>query len=84
MKKFISMVMAAAMVVSLVPATAFAGEATFKVVNDQEYTTEVAEDMKDAGTVIEGAELQIKVVDVDSLWSTADTFEFTLDSKTLK
>ena len=43
MKKFISMVMAAAMVVSLVPATAFAGEATFKVVNDQEYTTEVAE-----------------------------------------
>ncbi|MBQ2879576.1 MAG: copper amine oxidase N-terminal domain-containing protein [Anaerotignum sp.] len=79
MKKFISMVMAAAMVVSLVPATAFAGEATFKVVNDQEYTVEVAEDMKDDATVIEGPELQIKVVDVDSLWSTADTYEFTLD-----
>ena len=45
MKKFISMVMAAAMVVSLVPATAFAAdEATFKVVNDKEYTEIVAED----------------------------------------
>ena len=38
MKKLISMVMAAAMVVSLVPATAFAANtATFKVVNDKEY-----------------------------------------------
>ena len=37
MKKFISMVMAAAMVVSLVPATAFAADsATFKVVGDVE------------------------------------------------
>ena len=79
MKKFISMVMAAAMVASLVPATAFAGEATFKVVDAQEYTVEVAEDMKDDATVIAGPELQIKIVDVDSKWSKADTFEFTLD-----
>ena len=39
MKKFISMVMAAAMVVSLVPATAFAAnEAAFKVIGDLELT----------------------------------------------
>ena len=44
MKKFISMVMAAAMVVSLVPATAFAAnEATFKVAGDKEWTEEYAD-----------------------------------------
>ena len=39
MKKFISMVMAAAMVVSLVPATAFAatGDAAFGVRGDKEW-----------------------------------------------
>ena len=44
MKKFISMVMAAAMVVSLVPATAFAANAaTFKVVDAVEITEETAD-----------------------------------------
>ena len=48
MKKFISMVMAAAMVVSLVPATAFAAdEATFKVVNAIELTEEEADKDKE-------------------------------------
>ena len=83
MKKFISMVMAAAMVVSLVPATAFAAESTFKVVKDQEYTEEVAEDMVDNGDIIgkgvNGPELQIKIVDIDSLYATPDSYEFTLD-----
>ena len=47
MKKLISMVMAAAMVVSLVPATAFAANtATFKVVNDKEYTEAEADAYK--------------------------------------
>ena len=42
MKKFISMVMAAAMVVSLVPATAFAAECKLKVAKDVEWTKEEA------------------------------------------
>ena len=47
MKKFISMVMATAMVVSLVPATAFAAnEATFKVVGAVDLTETEAEDVK--------------------------------------
>lgn len=76
MKKFISMVMAAAMVVSLVPATAFAANtATFKVVNDKEYTD--AEASKT--TKISGPELQIKLKDVDSATGKQDTFEITLD-----
>ena len=51
MKKFISMVMAAAMVVSLVPATAFAANtATFKVVNDKEYTEADAKTHKTTAT----------------------------------
>ena len=81
MKKFISMVMAAAMVVSLVPATAFAANAaSFKVVDAQEYT----EDAADKTAVIEDAELQIKVTDVDTIYAEAndgklDEFEITLD-----
>ena len=64
MKKFISMVMAAAMVVSLVPATAFAkGEvtATAKVVDAAELT-------KGESVVFDGAdgpEVQLKIKDVD-------------------
>ena len=65
MKKFISMVMAAAMVVSLVPATAFASSAAIKVVGDKEYTEETAEAMKDKGTVIAGPEIQLDITDVD-------------------
>ena len=65
MKKFISMVMAAAMVVSMVPATAFAANAAaFKVVDAQEYT----EDAADKTTVIDDAELQIKLTDIDTIF----------------
>ena len=79
MKKFISMVMAAAMVVSLVPATAFAANsATFKVVGDLEYTEEAAEVAKDT-EVIAGPELQIKLTDLDSKVATGDDFEIELD-----
>ncbi|MBQ8733556.1 MAG: hypothetical protein IJY76_03570 [Anaerotignum sp.] len=83
MKKFISMVMAAAMVVSLVPATAFAAdEATFKVVNDKEYTEIVAEDYnvdKNGGTGLPaGPELQIKVKDVDSTSDEKDSWDIKL------
>ena len=72
MKKFISMVMAAAMVVSLVPATAFAAgdvKATAKVVDDVEMTEdETKAGAKYANGYISwnGApEVQIKVTDVD-------------------
>lgn len=76
MKKLISMVMAAAMVVSLVPATAFAANtATFKVVNDKEYTD--AEANKE--TIIDGPQVQLKLKDVDTTKGVADDFEITLD-----
>ena len=76
MKKLISMVMAAAMVVSLVPATAFAANtATFKVVNDKEYR----EGEIDKTTVIDGPQLQLKLKDVDTTKGEADDFDITLD-----
>ncbi len=60
MKKLISMVMAAAMVVSLVPATAFAANtATFKVVNDRR-TTEKAKINKT--TVVDGRSAAAEIV----------------------
>lgn len=62
MKKFISMVMAAAMVVSLVPATAFAasvGSTTAKVVDKHEVT------VNDAGDTIDDPELQLVIGNVD-------------------
>lgn len=88
MKKFISMVMAAAMVVSLVPATAFAANtATFKVVKDQEYTEKEAEAVKKGNTTgvgnaeatITGPEIQLKLKDVDSKKGVKDNFDITLD-----
>ena len=77
MKKFISMVMAAAMVVSLVPATAFAAnEATFKVVKDQEYTEDsVPADKKVTGN----AQVQIKIADIDTEAAIGDTFDIELE-----
>ena len=76
MKKLISMVMAAAMVVSLVPATAFAANtATFKVVNDKEYR----EGEIDKTTVIDGPQLQLKLKDVDTTKGESDDFDITLD-----
>lgn len=79
MKKFISMVMAAAMVVSLVPATAFAAdaEATVKVVDSKDLTEAEAElaekGYKNAsGTATNGIqdagarpEVQIKITSAD-------------------
>lgn len=78
MKKFISMVMAAAMVVSLVPATAFAldAKATAKVVGSLDLT-ETDADKVEEGSTVTGAswigkagdykapELQLKVTDAD-------------------
>ncbi|MBQ9092309.1 MAG: hypothetical protein IJY52_08615, partial [Anaerotignum sp.] len=90
MKKFISMVMAAAMVVSLVPATAFAAnDAQFKLINDLEVTTSYAEDVlevkglpvADPAGVVETAiepEIQIKLKDVDSKAGVQDSFEVKL------
>lgn len=81
MKKFISMVMAAAMVVSLVPATAFAANtATFKVVNDKEFTEAEADAYKKNGTAtITDPQIQLKVKDVDNSYSKIDTWDVTLD-----
>ena len=83
MKKFISMVMAAAMVVTMVPATAFAAdEASFKIVGADEYTEKVAEAYEvDADTVVglpEGPQLQIKVKDVDSKAGKKDSWNIKL------
>ena len=76
MKKFLSMVMAAAMVVSLVPATAFAAQedvkATAKVVDAKNYTeTEIT-----SGTVT-GPELQLRYTDVNYTKGVG-AYEFTL------
>ena len=53
MKKFLSMVMAAAMVVSLVPGAAFAAsgdvKATAKVVGSKNYTQDEIENAKQCG-----------------------------------
>ena len=82
MKKFLSMVMAAAMVVSLVPATAFAAaddvRATAKVVDAQNYTeTEI----KTANSVASDAELQLTFTTADYTAAdfTAD-IDLTLDN----
>ncbi|WP_418419299.1 copper amine oxidase N-terminal domain-containing protein [Anaerotignum lactatifermentans] len=84
MKKFISMVMAAAMVVSLVPATAFAAQddvkATAKVVDAENYTV-------DSTTTVDrpvgnDAEVQLTVTSADYAAGSAGTatFDFTLDN----
>ena len=82
MKKFLSMVMAAAMVVSLVPATAFAASddvrATAKVVDAQNYTeTEI----ETANSVASDAELQLTFTTADYTAAdfTAD-IDLTLDN----
>lgn len=82
MKKFLSMVMAAAMVVSLVPATAFAAaddvRATAKVVDAQNYTeTEI----ETANSVASDAELQLTFTTADYTAAdfTAD-IDLTLDN----
>ena len=74
MKKFLSMVMAAAMVVSLVPATAFAAtgdfKATAKVIDAQNFAVD------DVDSPIGGSELQLTLTTGDSL-RTQDKMKFT-------
>ena len=75
MKKFLSMVMAAAMVVSLVPATAFAAsgdvKATAKVVGSKNYTQDEIES-KTINKKVKGPEVQLTFTTADYA-STSDT-----------
>ena len=75
MKKFLSMVMAAAMVVSLVPATAFAAsgdvKATAKVVGSKNYTQDEIESSK-VNKKVSGPEAQLTFTTSDYA-STSDT-----------
>ena len=81
MKKFLSMVMAAAMVVSLVPATAFAAsgdiKATAKVVDAKNFAVD---EIKPDGK-IGGSELQMTLTTADTVNTGADVeFTLTLDN----
>ena len=81
MKKFLSMVMAAAMVVSLVPATAFAAsgdiKATAKVVDAKNFAVD---EIKPDGK-IGGSELQMTLTTADTVKTGADVeFTLTLDN----
>ena len=83
MKKFLSMVMAAAMVVSLVPATAFAAsddvKATARVVDAENYTQDEIEDTN--GKVISGPELQLRFTATDYSSAAAEAeITLTLDN----
>ena len=77
MKKFLSMVMAAAMVVSLVPATAFAAssdfKATAKVVDAQNF----ADGELSADEAIGGSELQLTLTTADTTKG-VDSLKFTV------
>ena len=82
MKKFLSMVMAAAMVVSLVPATAFAADddikATASVVNAKNYT-----ESEISGGTISGPELQLYFTTAkytSPAGSVTDEYTVTLDN----
>ena len=82
MKKFLSMVMAAAMVVSLVPATAFAAagdfKATAKVVDAKNYTEK---EIKEAKGLVKGPEVQLTFTTADWTADGSDLeFTFTLDN----
>ena len=81
MKKFLSMVMAAAMVVSLVPATAFAAtgdfKATAKVIDAQNFPVD------DVDSPIGGSELQLTLTTGDSL-RTQDKMKFTVTLDNVK
>ena len=81
MKKFLSMVMAAAMVVSLVPATAFAAsddvKATAKVVDAENYTEGATKDRP----IGDDAEVQLTVTTADYTQSNSTAeITFTLDN----
>ena len=82
MKKFLSMVMAAAMVVSLVPATAFAAsgdvKATAKVVGSKNYTQDEIENTKGANKKVSGPEVQLTFTTADYANSKNFTAKYTL------
>ena len=89
MKKFLSMVMAAAMVVSLVPATAFAADdnikATASVVDAKNYTQDEIEDTHrpDGAKVVKGPELQLYFTTAkytSPAGSVTDEYTVTLDN----
>ena len=82
MKKFLSMVMAAAMVVSLVPATAFAAsgdvKATAKVVGSKNYTQDEIENAKGANKKVSGPEVQLTFTTADYANNKDFTAKYTL------
>ena len=85
MKKFLSMVMAAAMVVSLVPATAFAAtgdiKATAKVVDAATFTKETISEGGRIDSKGDNPEVQLTFTTVDTTKGGADAeFTFTLDN----
>ena len=85
MKKFLSMVMAAAMVVSLVPATAFAAsgdvKATAKVVDAANFPVDGIQSGVNLGDAGKRPELQLTLTTSDTTVNGAEvTFEFTLDN----
>ena len=82
MKKFLSMVMAAAMVVSLVPGAAFAAsgdvKATAKVVGSKNYTQDEIENAKGANKRVSGPEVQLTFTTADYSASKEFTAKYTL------
>ena len=82
MKKFLSMVMAAAMVVSLVPGAAFAAsgdvKATAKIVGSKNYTQDEIENTKGANKKVSGPEVQLTFTTADYSASKEFTAKYTL------
>ncbi len=77
MKKFLSMVMAAAMVVSLVPATAFAASSDFKATAKVVDAKNFADGELTAGEAIGGSELQLTLTTADTTKG-VDSLKFTV------
>ena len=77
MKKFLSMVMAAAMVVSLVPATAFAASSDFKATAKVVDAKNFADGELKAGKPIGGSELQLTLTTADTTKG-VDSLKFTV------
>ena len=78
MKKFLSMVMVAAMVVSLVPATAFAAAGDFKATAKVVDAKNFAVDEIKSGDPVKGSELQLTLTTADTLKG-KDSLKFTLN-----
>ena len=82
MKKFLSMVIAAAMVVSLVPGAAFAAsgdvKATAKVVGSKNYTQDEIENAKGANKKVSGPEVQLTFTTADYANNKDFTAKYTL------